>query len=73
MKLTSMVDISRHEWENIIDEWIFSERDRKILKLTMLDGYSYSQTAEMMDMSTRQIARIVPKLQNVVFSHVKKS
>lgn len=73
MKLTAMVDMPRSEWENLIDEWIFSERDRSILKCTMLDGYSYEQTAEMFAMSVRQIARIIPKLQNEVFKHIKKS
>lgn len=73
MKLTAMVDMPRSEWENLIDEWIFSERDRLILKYVMLDGYSYEQIAEALDMSTRQIARIIPKLQDKVFKHVKTS
>lgn len=72
MKLTAMVDMPRSEWENLIDEWIFSERDRDIMKSAMLDGYSYEQIAEMQKMSARQIARIVPKLQNEVFKHADK-
>lgn len=71
-QLTDMVDMPRSEWENLIDEWIFSERDREIMKSAMLDGYSYEQIAERQKMSARQIARIVPKLQKEVFKHVAK-
>lgn len=73
MKLTELVDIPRSEWEKLIDEWIFSQRDRTILKLSMLDGYSYEQIAEKLGMSTRQISRVVPKLQNTLFKHAKIS
>lgn len=73
MKLKDVADLSYSEWEELIDEWIFSERDRNVLKSTMLDGYSYEQTAEMLGMSARQIARIMPALQTQLFKHIKKS
>ena len=31
-------NLSRSEWENLIDQWIFKERDRAILKRRLLDG-----------------------------------
>ena len=34
-------------------------------------GRTYEQIAEQFDMSTRQIARIVPRLQNQLFKHIK--
>ena len=40
----------RSEWENLIEEWVFSERDRKILKLRLLDGLTYERLAEAVDM-----------------------
>ncbi len=49
----------RSEWERIIDEWIFNERDRKILKRRLLDGITYERLAEEFDMSDRQIRTIV--------------
>ena len=64
-------DLSRSEWENLIDEWIFSERDRAMLKRNLLDGRTYEQIAEQFDMSTRQVARLIPKLQEKLFKHVK--
>ena len=36
-------DLSRSEVEHLIDEWIFSERDRAILKRRLLDGICYEE------------------------------
>lgn len=63
------IDIPRSEWEKLIDEWIFNERHRKMLKLSLLDGWTYEKIAEEFDMSPRQIARIIPKLQDQLFKH----
>lgn len=51
----------RSEWERLIDEWIFNERDRKILKRKLLDGITHEKIAEEFDMSDRQIRAIVKK------------
>jgi DNA-directed RNA polymerase sigma subunit (sigma70/sigma32) len=51
----------RSEWERLIDEWIFSERDRKILKRRLLDGITHEKIAEEFDMSDRQVRAIVKK------------
>ena len=64
-------DISRSEWENLIDEWIFYEIHRKMLKRNLLDGRTYEQIAEQFDMSTRQVARLIPKLQEKLFKRIK--
>ena len=39
-------DLSRSQWENLIDEWIFNEEHRKMLKRNLLDGRTYEQLAE---------------------------
>lgn len=70
MKIPSNVDISRPEWEKLIDEWILNEEHRKILKRNMLDGKTYEQIAEEFDCSRDKIARIVPKLQERLFTKV---
>ena len=54
-----LFDKPRSEWERLIDEWIFSERDRKILKRRLLDGITHERIAEEFDMSVRQIKYIV--------------
>ena len=71
MAKTENYDLSRSEWENLIDEWIFSERDRAMLKRNLLDGRTYEQIAEQFDMSTRQVARLIPKLQEKLFKRIK--
>ena len=65
-------NLSRSQVSNLIDEYIFKERDRAILKRRLLDGVVYEQLAEEFDMSDRQIKRIVYKLQERIFRHVKR-
>lgn len=64
-------DISRSEWEFLIDEWIFDETHRKMLKRNLLDGRTYEQIAEQFGMSSRQVARLIPKLQDKLFKRIK--
>ncbi len=68
---TENYDLSRSEWENLIDQWIFSERDRAILKRRLLDGICYEPLAEEFDLSVQQTKSIVYKLQNRLFSKIK--
>ena len=70
-----MIDqnLSRSEVEHLIDEWIFSERNRKILKRRLLDGICFEPLAEEFDMSVRQIKNIVYKGQDRIFTHAKRT
>lgn len=63
-------DLSRSQVAHLIDEWIFSERDRKILKRRLLDGICYEPLAEEFGLSVRQIKTIVYKGEEKVFMHV---
>ena len=63
-------DIPRSKIEFLIDEWIFSERDRAILKRRLLDGICYEPLAEEFDLSVRQVKKIVYKCQEKIFRHV---
>ena len=63
-------DLSRTEITNLIDEWIFSERDRKILKRRMIDGICFEPLAEEFDLSTTQIKAIVYKNQDILSKHI---
>ena len=62
---------SRSEIEALIDEWIFKERDRAILKRRILDGICYEPLAEEFDLSVRQVKSIVYKAQDRLFAHIK--
>lgn len=64
------MDLSRSEIEYLIDEWIFSERDRRILKRRLLDGVCYEPLAEEFSLSVRQIKSIVYKQQERLFKHL---
>ena len=63
-------DIPNSQIEHAIDEWIHSERDRKILKRRLIDGICYEPLADEMDMSVRQIKNIVSKAETKLFKHL---
>lgn len=65
-----MKELSRTEWEKLIDEWIFSERDRAMLKRRLLDGICYEPLAEEFDMSVRQVKRIISKGTEKLIRHI---
>lgn len=62
--------ISTSDLNDLIDEWIFSERDRAILKRRLLDGICFEPLAEEFDMSLRQVRNIVKKAQDKLFKHI---
>ena len=64
-------DIPNSVIANTIDEWIKSERDRKILKRRLIDGICYEPLAEEFKMSVRQIKNIVYKSETILFSRFK--
>lgn len=64
-------DISNSEIAALIDEWIHSERDRRILKRRLIDGICFEPLAEEFDMSVRQIKNIVKASQTKLFKHVR--
>lgn len=71
MTKAEIYNLSRSDWERLIDEWIFNEIHRAMLKRNLLDGRTYEQIAEQFDMSPRQVARLIPKLQERLFSRIK--
>ena len=65
------MDYGNSQISAAIDEWIHSERDRRILKRRLIDGICYEPLAEEFDMSVRQIKNIVYKAQEKLFQHLK--
>lgn len=63
-------NLSRSEWENLIDQWIFKERDRAILKRRLLDGICYEPLAEEFDLSVQQTKMIVYKATERLIKHL---
>lgn len=64
------LDIPRSEVERLIDEWIFNERNRGLLKRRLLDGITYEKLAEEFDLSTQQVKNIVYKCQDNLSRHL---
>lgn len=70
MKKMEHYDLSRSDWENLIDEYIFNERDRAILKRRLLDGICYEPLAEEFDLSVQQTKTIVYKATEKLIKHI---
>ena len=64
------IGISRTQMSHIIDDWIFSERDRAILKRRLLDGVCYEPLADEFGLSVRQTKKIVYKCEERLFKHI---
>ena len=62
---------SRSTISEAIDEWIFNERDRAILKRRLLDGICYEPLAEEFGLSVDRIKQIVYKSQAKLFKHLR--
>ena len=62
--------LSRSAIENLIDEWIFSERDRAILKRRLLDGICFEPLAEEFGLSVRHVKSIVYRAEARLFRHI---
>lgn len=65
-----MKDYTNSQIENIIDEYIHSDRDRGILKSRFIDGLTYEKIAEKYDLSVRQTKRLIYNKQDLVFEHL---
>lgn len=63
-------DLSRDDWERIIDQNIFSERDRKIIKRRLLDGICFEPLAEEFGLSVQQTKTIVHKTKTRLFRYL---
>ena len=57
----ALSNYSNSKISNIIDEYIHSERDRKILKRRYIDGICLEPLAEEFDLSVCQIKNIIYK------------
>lgn len=69
-----LYEYSRDEIEKAIEQWVIcrkhSERNRAILKRSLLDGICYEPLAEEFDMSVRKIKNIVYKTEEQLLKHL---
>lgn len=64
------IDLSRSDLEKIIDEWVFNERNRNIIKRRLLDGICFEPLADEFNLSVRQVKNIVYKTENIIIRHI---
>ena len=69
-KSTENYNLSRSELQYLIDQWIFNERDRAILKRRLLDGILFEDLAEEFCLSTVQVKTIVYKTMDRLEKHL---
>lgn len=65
--------LSLSEVEHLIDEWIFSVRDRYVLKRHLLDGICYEKTAEEVSLSTRYTKDVAARSMKILKQHTNIS
>lgn len=56
------IPLKNSEIAELISENIHSERDRKIMRLRLIEGYTYEKISEIMEMSPRYIRTLVKRL-----------
>lgn len=65
-------DLCRREWEMLIDDWIFSERDRAMFRRRFLDGIIYEDLAEEFGLSVQQTKNICYKCMDRITKHLDR-
>lgn len=62
--------LSRTQVLDLIDSYIFNERNRHILKRRLLDGVCYEDLAEEFDLSVNQVKTICYKSVETILAHI---
>jgi Mor family transcriptional regulator len=70
MKNIERFDLSRTEWERLIDDWIFNQKHRDILKDRLLNGIPFEPLAEKYNLSVTQVKNIVYKATEKLTKHL---
>ncbi len=56
------VTLTNSQLAELIGEHIHSERNRQIMRMKLIDGYTYEKIAEIVQMSPRYIRSLVKRL-----------
>ena len=59
-------NLTNSELDSRIAERIHSERDRRILRMRLIDGLTYERIAETVEMSPRYIRSLVKRLNAII-------
>ena len=69
-KIFQAHDITTKHVAEIIENYIFSKRDRDVLYDHFINGYTFEKLAEIHELSTVQVKRIVYENEMTVFKHL---
>lgn len=69
MKKDIIDEHPREYWEFLIDEWIFDWQARVMLKRHFLDGITYEDLAEELDVSRATVYNKITKYSAKLFKH----
>lgn len=64
------LNVSRSEAESLINEWIFSARDRMILRRRILDGLTFDELSEEFNLSPQRAKAIVYQSLDILSCHL---
>ena len=56
------ITLSNSQLAELIGEHIHSERNRQIMRMKLIDGYTYERIAEIVQMSPRYVRTLVKRL-----------
>lgn len=68
--------LGRSAWEDLLNEWVFNERDRFIIRRHILDGRTYNQINDELEamgeypLSDRRLAYIISKGMDAISKHL---
>ena len=63
-------DLSKHQVLDLIDAYIFNERNRQIVSRRLLDGICYENLAEEYSLSVNQVKTVCYKAIDKITSHI---
>lgn len=72
MSISPPYDLSRDEIVYLIEQFIFSRRDRSLSYDRLIEGMTYEELAEKYYMSVRHIKNLIHKNKDIIFSHVDR-
>lgn len=64
-------DLSKHQVLELIDAYIFNERNRQIVLRRLIDGVCYEDLAEEYSLSVNQVKTICYKAIEKISAHIK--
>ncbi len=68
--ITSEFDLSRQQWEHLIDQYVFHARNREIAKKRLLDGYRIDDLAEEYCLSPERVKKIMASVKDTLLRHL---